>query len=176
MGEEYLARTVRWQSRRLFTDKLPQNWANVAAIHAKLPGARIIGCERDAAWSCYKQLLAPARVAYSYDLDELSNYLADSRRHWHWFKHRTAQSCHTQVHEALIADTESELRALLEFCGLPFDPTCMRFHEAQRDIRTASAAQVRQPLRRDIARTARYAELFDPIRAALARTDRLRPD
>ena len=71
--------------------------------------------------------------------------------------------------EALLADPEQQTRELLDFCGLPFDEACLRFHEAERSVRTASAAQVRQPLNRDTARAARYGALLDPLRRALAR-------
>jgi hypothetical protein len=57
---------------------------------------------------------------------------------------------------------------LLEFCGLPFEPACLEFHRTERDVRSPSAMQVREPLRRDTARAARYGALLDPLRAALA--------
>ncbi len=59
------------------------------------------------------------------------------------------------------------MRALLADCSLDFDPACLAFHAARRSVRTASAAQVRQPLRRDTARTAAYGALLDPLRIAL---------
>jgi hypothetical protein len=70
-------------------------------------------------------------------------------------------------YEALIADPEARIRALLDFCGLPFDESCLRFHEVERDVRTASAAQVRAPLRRDTPRAHLYGDLLDPLRRAL---------
>jgi hypothetical protein len=76
---------------------------------------------------------------------------------------------HDLVHERLIADSESEIRGLLEYCGLPFDAACLRFHEVERNVRTASAAQVREPLRGDTARADRYGALLDPLRGMLAK-------
>ena len=70
-------------------------------------------------------------------------------------------------YEALLDDPPARIRALLDFCGLSFDPACLAFHEVERDVRTASAAQVRSPLRRDTARADRYGALLDPLRAAL---------
>jgi hypothetical protein len=77
------------------------------------------------------------------------------------------QRIRAQSYEALLADPETQTRELLAFCGLEFDPACLRPHEAQRSVRTASAAQVREPLRRDTARTAQYGALLDPLRVAL---------
>ena len=71
-------------------------------------------------------------------------------------------------YETLLATPETSIRALLDACALPFDPACLRFHEATRSVRTASAAQVRSPLRMDSARAARYGALLDPLRDALA--------
>jgi len=86
-------------------------------------------------------------------------------RHW---QHQMPGRIRDQVYENLLADPEREVRALLEFCGLEFDEACLRFYEVERSVRTASAAQVREPLRRNTARTAAYGALLDPLRAALA--------
>lgn len=172
LGQRYLQLTERWQAARRFTDKLPENWPYVGAALAMLPGARVIGCERDlveTCWSCYKQLFAPNRVAYSYDFDELAGYAHDSRRLWAWWRQRYPQHCRTLVYETLLASPEAEIRSLLDFCGLPFDTACLSSQDSPRVTRTASAAQVRQPLSRTTARGDRYGELFSPLRDALAR-------
>lgn len=172
MGRRYLQLTERWQTARRFTDKLPENWPYVGAIHAMLPGARVIGCERDlleTCWSCYKQLFAPQRVAYSYDMDELASYAHDSRRLWAWWQQSDPARCRTLVYESLLAEPEVQIRALLAFCDLEFDPACLSPHAAERVTRTASAAQVRQPLQRSTARRSRYGDLLEPLEAALGR-------
>jgi hypothetical protein len=71
------------------------------------------------------------------------------------------------VYENLLADPEGEVRALLAFCGLPYDAACLRFHETRRNVRTLSGAQVREPLRQDTARAPLYGELLAPLRLAL---------
>jgi hypothetical protein len=70
-------------------------------------------------------------------------------------------------YEDLLADPEPRIRELLAACGLPFDPACLDFHRTVRSVRTASAAQVREPLRRDTARAARYGDLLEPLRRGL---------
>lgn len=172
LGRRYLERTARWRAQRpCFTDKAPSNWMLAAAIRRMLPGARIVDCRRDpleTCWSCFRQIFWSSHE-YSYSLDDLAAY-------WHTYdaamRTWTAQSptrIRTQVYEELLADPERQTRALLDFCDLPFDAACLRFHEAGRSVRTASAAQVREPLRRDTARAARYGDLLDPLRRALAR-------
>lgn len=172
LGERYLERTARWRERRpRFTDKAPANWMLTAAIRRMLPGARIVDCRRDpleTCWSCFRQIFWREHE-YSYDLGDLAAYwhvYDAAMRHW---SAAHPQHVREQVYEALLADPERQTRELLDFCGLPFDEACLRFHEAERSVRTASAAQVRQPLNRDTARTARYGALLDPLRRALAR-------
>jgi hypothetical protein len=55
---------------------------------------------------------------------------------------------HRVIYEDLVADTEREVRRLLDYCGLPFDASCLRFFENERPVRTASSEQVRQPIYR----------------------------
>jgi tetratricopeptide (TPR) repeat protein len=171
LGRDYLARTARWRVQRpRSTDKLPNNWPLVGAIARMLPGAKIIDCRRDpveTCWSCYKQLFAPGLVAYAYELGELAAYWRDYDRLCRFWAEQYPQRFRAQGYEALQAHPEEQIRELLAFCGLPFNEKCLRFHEAPRGVRTVSAGQVRQPLRRDTARTAAYGDLLAPLRDAL---------
>lgn len=169
LGERYLQRTSYWRERRpVFTDKLPVNWYYIGAIRAMLPAAKIICCRRDpleTCFSCYRQHLENNEYARTFG--DLAAYWRDfdrSVRKWHSLHPGHVRE---QVYEDLIAQPESAIRALLEFCGLPFEESCLRFHETRRDVSTPSAMQVRQPLRTDTARAARYGALLDPLRAAL---------
>jgi tetratricopeptide (TPR) repeat protein len=169
LGRRYLERTAHWRKRRaVFSDKLPSNWMYIGAIRAMLPSARIVGCRRDAletCLSCYRQHLA--NNEYTRDFDDLAGFWRDfDRTLSHW---SDLQPSHVleYSHEDLQADPEASIRRLLDFCGLPFEPGCVRFHETQRDIRSPSATQVRQPLRQDTARAPRYGDLLDPLRTAL---------
>lgn len=172
MGQHYLRLSARWRMQRpVSTDKLPDNWLLAGAALAMLPGSRVIDCRRDAVetcWSCYKQLFGPDQVGYSYGIDSLAAY-------WHacdglcrfWAARHPAQF-RSQHYEALVADPEGQIRALLDFCALPFEPGCLNFHQVQRAIRTPSALQVRQPLRRVSTPAEGYGALLDPLRRALA--------
>jgi tetratricopeptide (TPR) repeat protein len=169
MGRRYLERTERWRRERpRFTDKLPGNWMYVGAIAAMLPSAKIVIVRRDpleTCFSCYRQRLAG---------NEYTRTFADLAATWRDFD-RTAKQWLTQypdrvhevVYESFVADPESSIRSLLDFCGLPFEDACRQFHTTQRDVYTPSAAQVRQPLRRDTARSPHYGALLDPLRAEL---------
>lgn len=171
LGERYLERTARWRERRpFFTDKLPDNWRHVGAIAAMLPGARIVICERDpveTALACFRQLFSGGGQAFSYDFADIAAYTRDFQRAAKHWRERFPAQTREQRYEALQADLEGEVRDLLAFCNLPFDAACLRFHETERSVRTASASQVREPLRRDTARAPKYGALLDPLRIAL---------
>jgi len=173
MGADYLRRSARWRERKpTATDKMPANWLLAGAALAMLPGTRVVALHRDpleTAWSCYKQYFARDLVGFAYDFGDIAAYWRDYERATRRFTARFPDRFRIQRYEDFVDDPEGQTRELLAFCGLPFDPACLRFHEAERSVRTASAAQVRQPLRRDTARTAAYGALLDPLRALLGR-------
>lgn len=170
LGQRYLKLTAdcrRGKSR--LTDKLPYNWRYLGAIRAMLPGACIVVCRRDpleTCWSCFKQYF-PNSSAYVNDLELLGTF-------WQGFNHAALHwaqvapaSLRTQNYEALTENPEVQIRALLDFCGLPFDPACLKFHESRRSVDTLSATQVRQPIHRDQPIAVSYGALLDPLRRSL---------
>ncbi|MDR3388279.1 MAG: sulfotransferase [Rudaea sp.] len=170
MGRRYLELTRRWRTHHArFTDKQPYNWLLVGAARAMLPGARFVDCRRDpleTCWSCYKQVF-PSAATFSYDLADIAAFWKAYDRAAKFWAATYPGSVRDQTYEALLADPGGQTRDLLEFCGLAFDPACLDFHRNQRPIHTASAAQVREPMRRDTARAARYGELLAPLQRAL---------
>ncbi len=171
LGESYLERTARWRrSRPRFTDKSLLNMPFVGAAAAMLPGARFVLCRRDpveTALSCYRQWFAQGQ-AWSYAIDDIAACSRGHERLMELWRTRLPGACMTIVHEVLLAEPEATIRAILDFCGLAFDARCLAFHESDRSVRTASAAQVREPLRRDTGRASRYGALLEPLRRALA--------
>lgn len=169
LGRRYLQRTGHWRERRpIFTDKLPNNWMYIGAIRAMLPSARIVCCRRDpleTSLSCYRQHLA--NNEYTRTFEDLANFWRDfDRSASHWSALYPA-SVFEHSYEALVADPGVGIRQLLDFCDLPFEPACLQFHQTERDVRSPSATQVRQPLNRNTARAPAYGALLDPLRAAL---------
>ncbi len=169
LGETYLLRTAKWRaSKPKFTDKSPGNWQYVGAILSMLPNARVIVARRDpleTCLGCYRYMLSG--YAYAHDFSDLAAHWRDfDRAVAHWREAYPAQF-REQSYERLVAEPEAQIRALLDFCGLPFEAACMDFHTTQRRVTTPSASQVREPLRGDTARGERYGALLDPLRAAL---------
>lgn len=172
LGRDYLARTERWRRQRpRFTDKNLVTWQLVGAIRAMLPGARIINCHRDAletCFACYRQLFSNG-ANFTYDLTEMAAHYAEYERLSRYWQACYPAQVFDHSHEALLADPEPRIRGLLDFCGLPFDPACLTPHLSTRTVRsTASAAQVRQPLRAPASLgSARYHAQLEPLRVLL---------
>jgi hypothetical protein len=75
---------------------------------------------------------------------------------------------HRVFYERIVDDTEAEVRRLLDYCGLPFEPECLRFFENERPVRTASSEQVRQPIYREgIEHWRHFEPWLDPLKGAL---------
>ena len=171
LGADYLHRTTRWRAQRpRFTDKMPENWKLAGVLRAMLPGATVLDVRRDpleTGWSCFRQQFYQL-PHFSCELADIAVYLRGCERAMDAWRARDPAHIHLHRYEDLLADPELGIGALLTDCGLAFDPRCLDFHTARRSVRTASAAQVRQPLRRDTARAARYGTLLEPLRSALA--------
>jgi hypothetical protein len=149
---------------------MPNNWLYLGAALAMLPGAHVIDCRRDpveTGWSCFKHLF-PRGAVFSYDLADIGHYWMAYRRTMARWTELFPDRIYPQVYEALLDDPEANIRELLDTCGLPFAQSCLDFHQSGRTVRTASSAQVREPLQRGTARAPRYGSLLDPLRTVLA--------
>jgi tetratricopeptide (TPR) repeat protein len=170
LGERYLRLVARFQDgRRRFTDKMPNNWQALGAIRAMLPGARVVICRRDPlenCWSCFKQYFTQG-WEFTYDIDQLATFWKAFDRAASLWVERDPDRVREQRYEALVQDPQEQIPALLEFCGVSFDPACLAPHAARRSVHTLSAAQVRTPIRRQAATAAAYGTLLNPLRSAL---------
>jgi tetratricopeptide (TPR) repeat protein len=152
LGEKYLADTRAYRAgKAFFVDKNPNNFRHLGLIHLMLPGARIIDARREPMACCFsnlKQLFANGQE-FSYGTEEIARYYRtylELMRHWD----QVLPGRILRVwHEDVVADLEGNVRRVLEFCGLPFEPQCLVFHETQRSVRTASSEQVRQAINRE---------------------------
>jgi tetratricopeptide (TPR) repeat protein len=171
LGRDYLQATARWrQVRPVSTDKMPSNWLLAGAAMAMLPQARFIECDRepvDTCWSCYRQLFARGQADFAYDFGDLAAYWNALRQLGQQWADRRPGQYRRFRYESLVARPQDTIGELLEFCGLPFAPECLQPHLAVRSIRTASAAQVRQPLARRVPPSVAYGAMLDPLRACL---------
>ncbi|MCH7538317.1 MAG: sulfotransferase [Proteobacteria bacterium] len=149
LGQAYLDRTQKYRSGSpYFTDKNPNNFINVGLVHLALPDAVFINARRHPLDSClgsFKQLFAKGQ-AFSYDLVDIGEYyLQYERLMEHWYNVLPGKLLDVR-YEDVVADLETQVRRILDHCGLPFEEQCVRFHETERAVKTASSEQVRQPI------------------------------
>lgn len=151
-------------------DKNPLNFRYVGLARLIVPHARIIHCTRDPLDTCVSCFILDFRgVDFSYDLHELGQYYrAYEQLMAHWRRVLPLGSVLDVRYEQLVDDVESETRRLLSHCGLDWDDACLSFYSNERHVRTASYAQVRQPVyRNSVGRWRRYESHLGPLLAAL---------
>ncbi|MGA2709166.1 MAG: tetratricopeptide repeat-containing sulfotransferase family protein [Steroidobacteraceae bacterium] len=151
-GEKYLADTQVYRTgRAFFIDKMPNNFRHIGLIHLMLPNAKIIDARRAPVACCFsnfKQLFASGQE-FTYDLEDIARYYRDYLELMaHWDRALPGKVLRVQ-HEQVVEDLEGNVRRLLDFCGLEFEPACLEFFKTERSVRTASSEQVRQPIYRD---------------------------
>ena len=172
LGEDFLARTriQRKEGKPFFIDKLPNNWLYTGFIHLILPHAKIIDARRDPMDCCFsnfKQHFARGQ-AFSYGLEDMGLYYSDYVRLMRHMDQVLPGRVYRVIHERLIDEPEAEIRHLLDHLALPFEPSCLNFHQTQRAVRTASSEQVRRPLNRDgIGQWRAFEPWLDPLKSAL---------
>ena len=149
IAQNYVDRTAKHRgSAPYFIDKNPNNFIFIGLLKLALPNAKIINARRHPLDSClgsFKQLFASGQP-FSYDMTELAEYYLQYQRlmdHWHQVLPGFVLDVH---YENVVDDLETEVHRLLDFCGLPFEENCLRFHETVRAVKTASSEQVRQPI------------------------------
>jgi len=172
LGEEYLKRAAvqRRTGRPFFIDKLPNNWLFVPFIQLVLPNAKIIDARRHPLGCCFsnfRQQFAKGQD-FTYDLADLGRYYADYVRLMAHLDAVLPGRVHRVIYERMVEDTEAEIRRLLDYCGLDFEPACLEFYNTERAVRTPSSEQVRRPIYREATEEWRaYVPHLGPLKEAL---------
>ncbi|MGD1016585.1 MAG: sulfotransferase [Roseiarcus sp.] len=154
------------------TNKKPENFIYLGLIRLALPNAQVIHVRRDpldTCFSCFSQNFSEGAVPYAYDLGELGRfYRAYETLMEHWRAVLPADAMIEVRYEDVVADLEGQARRLVAYCGLEWDPRCLEFHRAERAVRTASIAEVRQPIyATSIGRWRAYEAFLGPLREGL---------
>lgn len=173
LGESYLARLEArgWRKAPFVIDKMLSNFLYVGVIHLMFPNATIINSMRDPVdncLACFRKLFRSGNET-TYDLRDIgAQYVRYREMMAHWDEVLPGRVVHVQ-HEDLVADPEAKIRWLVEeVCHLKWDDACLRFHQTKRPVRTASIAQVRQPIfSTSVERWRRYEKHLDPLFEAL---------
>jgi hypothetical protein len=149
---------------------LPHNFLRVGLIKAVFPNARVVHCRRNPMDNCFSIFKSDFKelFAFAYDLTELGLYYnLYSKLMAHWEKVLPG-FMHTIRYEELVSGQRHQTERLLDYCGLPWDESCLNFHKTKRRVGTASLAQVRKPIYNDsVERWLRYEKQLEPLRKAI---------
>ena len=172
LGQEYLDRTrvMRRTDRPLFIDKMPANWSHLGIIRLILPRAKIIDARRHplaCGFSNFKQHYARGQ-GFSYSLETIGHHYSEYVRLMAHFDSVAPDAVHRVIHEELVANSEAEIRRLLDYLELPFEEACLRAHETKRAVRTPSSEQVRRPITSEgVDQWRRFEAWLGPLKEAL---------
>jgi hypothetical protein len=152
LGESFIRSTLMYRKsdKPFFIDKMPNNWLHVALISLMLPNARIIDVRRDPMDCClsnFKQHFARGQH-FSYSLPEVAEFYCAYVHAMNDAQIVRPDAIYRLHYERLVDDLESEAGALLDFLGVPFEPSCTKFWENDRAVQTASSEQVRRRIYR----------------------------
>lgn len=152
------------------TDKMPHNFLHLGLIAMLFPGARIIHTMRDPMDTClsiYFQQFNDLH-AYARDLSDLGYYYHSYEKLMqHWRSVLDLPLLEIR-YEEVVADPNTWIPRMVEFCGVEWDERCLQFHKTKRAVNTPSTEQVRQPLySRSVGRWRHYETQLEPLRIAL---------
>ena len=177
-GRQYIEDTrIHRQSAPFLVDKMPNNFRHIGLIHLILPNAKIIDARRHpmaCGFSGYKQLFAEGQQ-FTYDLADLGQYYRDYVELMdHWDAALPGKVLRVQ-YEEVVGDLETQVRRILNHCGLEFEPGCLSFYRTERAVRTPSSEQVRQPIfKSGLDYWRNYESWLDPLKGALGEDVRRR--
>lgn len=170
-GQAFIEETrVHRSGAPFFIDKMPNNFRHIGLIQLMLPNAKIIDARRHPMACCfsgYKQLFATGQE-FTYGLEEIGQYYRDYVELMdHWDNVLPGKVLRVQ-YENVVADIECEVTRLLEFCGLPYEQSCVEFYQTERSVRTPSSEQVRQPIYTSgLEQWRNFEPWLDPLKEAL---------
>ena len=162
-GQQFIDETQVYREKApLFIDKMPNNFLHIGLIRLILPKAKIIDARRSPMACCFsgfKQLFAEGQD-FSYNLEDIGRYYqAYLKLMAHWDS-VLPDFVLTVNHEDVVDDLETQVRRMLDFCGLPFEQSCLDFHKTKRNIKTPSSEQVRQPIYKSATEQWRHFEQY----------------
>ena len=171
LGEGYLETTrIQRSGKPFFIDKMPNNFRHIGLIHLLLPNSKIIDARRHPMGGCFsgfKQLFANGQT-FTYGLEDIGKYYRDYVRLMdHWDAVLPGRVYRVQ-YEEMVSDTDTQIRALLDYCELDFEEQCLRFYETERAVRTPSSEQVRKPIYKEgLEQWRNYETHLGPLKEAL---------
>ena len=135
-------------TEKMFTDKAPLNFRWIGLITSLFPNSKIIHCKRnkiDNCWSIYKNNF-DGNINFSNDLEDLALYYNLYEELMLFWNQKYKNKIYNLNYENLINNQNEEIKNLIKFCDLDWDPNCLNFHKNKKSIKTVSFAQARKPI------------------------------
>ncbi|MEI6797742.1 MAG: sulfotransferase [Pseudomonadota bacterium] len=148
-------------------DKLPANFRFIGLIQKAFPEARIVHMRRDpvaVCWSVYKTYFTHSTIGYAHTLQDTMDYYDLYEKMMADWRLAYPQGFLDVDYEGLTRTPEPVIRAVLDYCGLSFDPACLSPQDNRRAVQTASLRQVRSGIYQGSSKKWRA---FDPYLAPL---------
>ena len=152
LGERYMTDTRAYRGHRpFFIDKMPNNFRHIGLVHLMMPNARIIDVRREPMACCFSnlKLLFASGQEFTYSIEDIARYYRTYLELMRYWDAVLPERILRVWYEDVVEDLEGNVRRILEFCGLEFEPACVEFYKTERSVRTASSEQVRLPIFRD---------------------------
>ncbi len=170
ISDEYLKKISQINdTEKVFTDKAPLNFRYIGFIKKMFPNSKIINCNRnslDICWSNYKNFFGE-NLPFTNDMSDLANYYKLYQNLINFWEKKFPKDIYQMNYEALVNDSLNEVKKLLSFCELNWDPNCMKHEKNEKTIKTASASQARQPINKTGLKT------FEPFKNHLITLSKL---
>ena len=83
---------------------------------------------------------------FAYDQKDIANFYNIYLDLINFWKEIFKKEIFTVKYENLIDNPEPEIRKIIDFCGLKWDPNCLKHDQNKFGIATASINQARQPI------------------------------
>ena len=133
-----------------FTDKAPQNFRWLGILKIFFPNCKIIYCKRNAKDNClsiYKNFFAADDMDWAFNQSDIANYYNLHLDLMDYWKSNLGSFIYEIEYENLVSNKEEEIKKLIKFCNLEWDPACLNHHKNKKTpIKTVSISQARKPV------------------------------
>jgi tetratricopeptide (TPR) repeat protein len=151
-ARHYLYNLYEYDSEHPYVvDKMPHNFVNLGLIAMIFPKARIIHVNRDPrdnAVSNFQQNFKERHggMGFAFDLENIACQINDYNKLMNHWRQTLPLPIFDLSYEAMVEDMEDTAKKLLDFVGVGWHEDVTKFYDTKRAVRTASVAQVRQPI------------------------------
>ncbi len=137
-------------SSKIITDKAPQNFRWIGFMKIFFPNCKIIHCNRNAKDNClsiFKNNFPSTHMDWSFSQKDIANYYNLYFKLMNFWNSKISNEIYNANYENIVNDKETEIKKIIQFCDLEWDPACLNHHKNNKTpISTVSVTQARKPI------------------------------